>query len=175
MYKIAVTGSPGSGKSKALKFFESLGAVTIDLDSIARDLLNPGTVEFEATVEAFGGGIVREDGQMDRRKLRNKIIYNEDDRHILEAIMWPSIEAEFENHLKEIPFDGTVVVEVAILTIGFRRFFDKVVLVVAPKDVKIERIMKRDNCTAHEADALISMHPDDSERRISADVVIDNP
>jgi len=174
MHKIAITGHPGSGKSKVRKLLEEFGAITIDLDKIARDLLSKDTIEYDAVVEAFGHSVLFDNGEIDRWRLRMKIMRNENDLAILNAIMHPSIDATYKNMIGELPFSSTVVVEIPLLTHNDDGYFDTVVLVVADKAVKIERIMKRDHCSAHDADALLALHPSDKERKKFATFVIDN-
>ena len=174
MHKVAVIGMPGSGKTKALNLFKQLGAIRINLDEVARDLLEQGTVEYKVVVETFGKGILLDSGDIDRRKLRTKITHDKSSRAILNEIMFPSIDMEYKQRIASLPEASTVAVEIPLMENNDDGYFDDVVLVVADKAVKIDRIMKRDNCSAHDANALINLHPSDKERRKFATFVLDN-
>jgi len=174
MYKIAITGAPGSGKSRTRKFFEKLGALTIDADDIARDLLKPGTPAFLQVLKEFGREILTTDNEINRRKLRNKIIQNNDDRIKIEKILQPIISFEIKQKLNDFSWNSIIAVEMAIMLDECVDYFDSIILVIADEATKIRRVMKRDSCTAEEAEALIALHPPDEERKKLADVIIDN-
>lgn len=180
MLTIAVTGGIGAGKSTVSAMLGELGAVVIDSDRLAREVVAPGTSGLAAVAAAFGRGVLRPDGELDRAALA-AIVFDPADggaaRARLEAITHPLVRAEFRRLRDEAGRrdSGSVVVnDIPLLrTRAEAAAFDLVIVVVAPEERRIDRLIER-GLTAHEARARIAAQIGDSERVALADIVIHN-
>lgn len=145
MRSVAVTGNIASGKSTVARLFESWGADRIDADALTRELQSPGTPVFQAIVGRFGPSVVAPDGALDRAWLRKVILADPTARIDLNAIVHPAV---FTRIGEELAASRTrdrpvVVVEVPLLfETGTAGRFDQVVLVEAPREQIIERLVR---------------------------------
>lgn len=178
MLHVGLTGGIGSGKSTVARYFGELGAVVLDADIIARELLGPGGEGAKAVVEAFGTEVVSKDGSIDRAKLAGLVFAEDGARTRLEAIIHPMILAKRRGKLAEIRRargDSTVVVTEAslIFEAGTRDEFDKVILVTAPLEVRLERLLAA-GWREEDINRRIKAQWPDSKKARLADFVIDN-
>ena len=145
MRSVAVTGNIASGKSTVARLFESWGADRIDADALTRELQSPGTPVFQAIVGRFGPSVVAPDGALDRAWLRKVILADPTARIDLNAIVHPAVFTRIGEELvasrtRDRP---VVVVEVPLLfETGTAGRFDQVVLVEAPREQIIERLVR---------------------------------
>lgn len=178
MISVAVTGGAGSGKSLVCRFFQELGAKTISLDGMAREVVSPGSQAFDAIVEEFGSRVLSPDGSLDRGVVRRIITKNREAKRKIEAITHPEIFRRLERRLRNISAqapNSMVVIEVPLLVeTGSQDRFDVVVLVEADPEIQKRRIALRDDCSAEEAENLISAQASPPERRRYADYIIQN-
>ena len=178
MISVAVTGGAGSGKSLVCRFFQELGAKTISLDGMAREVVSPGTDAFDAIVKEFGSRVLSPDGDLDRGVLRRIITQDREAKRKIEAITHPEIFRRLERRLRNISDqapDSMVVIEVPVLVeTGSQDRFDVIVLVEADPEIQKRRIALRDGCSAEEAQNLISAQASSPERRRYADYIIQN-
>ncbi|MCF8079486.1 MAG: dephospho-CoA kinase [Desulfobacterales bacterium] len=175
--RIAVTGGAGSGKSIVCKRFQTLGAFVVDLDRLSRQAVEPGTGGFQQVIERFGREVITEDGGLDRRRLREIIVADEKARRDLEAIVHPEVLRRMNDAMDKAEAAGAplLVAEVPLLfEAGLERFFDQVVVVAAPEEARVRRLVERDNVAAEQAAALIGIQMPESEKRKRADFVIEN-
>jgi len=173
-----LTGGIGSGKSTVARYFGELGAVVLDADTIARELLGPGGEGAKAVVEAFGTEVASKDGSIDRAKLAGLVFADDGAREKLEAILHPMILAKRRGKLAEIRRargDSTIVVTEAslIFEAGTREEFDSVVLVSAPVAARRSRLLAA-GWDAGDIEARMKAQWPDSRKRPLADFVIDN-
>lgn len=172
MRRIGLTGGIGAGKSTAGKAFADLGAVVVDADAIAREVVAPGTPGLAAVADAFPDVVV--DGALDRPALAAVVFSDDDARRRLEAITHPLVGAEVARRSAGVPADGVLVYDVPLLTeTGAAPGFDLVVVVEAPLDVRLERLAGR-GLPEREARDRIAKQATDEGRRAIADVVLDN-
>ena len=175
---IAITGGLGSGKSTVREIFEELGAIGVDTDEIARQVVQPGTVGAEKVREAFGGSFFMPGGELDRKKMAAHIFSDPDERHKLESILHPLIreaEARTVERYHEVEPAAVIVVEVPLLVEGGRSaLYDGVVLVTAPVDIRLERLVKSGRYTREEAASRIANQADDAKREQVASWKIEN-
>jgi dephospho-CoA kinase len=178
MVKVGVTGGAGSGKTLVLEFFRRLGAGTINLDELARQAVQPGSLGLEKVATHFGREILASDGTLDRGKLRRMIIADQASRRQLEALIHPRIFQLYEDELARIDAHcpaSIVAVEVALLAeLGLQAAFDCVVLVEARQDLQTSRVAARDGVSIEEARALLATQLPPGEKRVIADYVIEN-
>jgi phosphopantetheine adenylyltransferase/dephospho-CoA kinase len=179
MKVICLTGGIASGKSTASQFLAEKGAVIIDADKLGHKVYDPGTEGFNNVVAAFGGDIVADDGQIDRKALGAKVFGDGGGGlERLTDIVWPEIrklaEAEISD-LKRTNPDGTVVLEAAVLfEAGWQDIGDEIWVVVVDKELAISRAMERDGLEREAVENRIAAQLSNEERISQADVVIEN-
>ncbi len=171
---IGLTGGIGSGKSTVAALLAEHGAVIIDADRIAREVVQAGTPGFAAVVARFGTGMLGPDGQLDRPRLGELVFADPAALADLNAIVHPLV-AERSAELMTRAAPGAVIVyDVPLLAEGGRRGeFDVVVVVEAPLDVRLERLAGR-GLPPEQARARIAAQASDADRRAIADVILDN-
>lgn len=155
MLLVGLTGGIASGKSTVSRMLQERGAVLVDADVIAREVVAPGTPAFGAIVATFGREVVGEDGALDRRRLGAIVFTDPARRRDLEAIVHPQIGEAIRRQVREIRArapDALVVVDGALLVeAGFHREVDVVVLVSASRTRQMERLIRRDGLSEAEA------------------------
>jgi dephospho-CoA kinase len=172
---VGLTGGIGAGKSAALDRFRELGAVVIDSDDVARDVVEPGTDGHAAVVERFGSGIISSEGAVDRARLAAIVFADPDARADLEAIVHPRVRAEVRRRVSEAPADAIVVNAVPLLVeAGLESDFDRVVVVEAPIEMRVSRLAQSRGMPRDQALARIAAQADDGRRRAVAWRVIVN-
>ncbi|CAA9290883.1 MAG: Dephospho-CoA kinase [uncultured Corynebacteriales bacterium] len=173
--RIGLTGGIGSGKSTAARRFAELGALVVDSDRIAREVVEPGTPGLAAVVEAFGPRVLGPDGRLDRPALGKLVFADEAARTRLNGILHPLIRARVVEIVAAAPAGTVVVQDVPLLVeTGQAGSFDLVVVVEAPPEVRIERLGRDRGMPAEEARARMASQATDAERRAVADVVLVN-
>ena len=149
------------------------GAVVIDADVIAREVVEPGRPGLAAVVERFGEGILDPDGRLDRPRLAKLVFGDDAARADLNAIVHPLVAAETARRAASAPDDAVVVFDVPLLVEAARSGYDLVVIVEAPQDVRLERLVAR-GMDPDDARRRMAAQAGDAERRKVADVVLDN-
>ena len=174
MLRIGLTGGIGAGKSTVARELERLGAVVIDADALAREVVAPGTEGLAAVVAEFGEGVVV-DGALDRPALGRIVFADPDARARLEAITHPLIGVETARRLAGLPQDSVVVHDVPLIVEnGLADNYDLVVVVGADEDVRLERLVRDRGMRPEDARARIRAQATDAQRRAVADVWLDN-
>jgi len=173
-FRVALTGGIASGKSTVADLFAALGVPVIDTDLIARQVVEPGQPALRQVVDAFGPGVLDDQGQLDRRRMRERIFADPAAKQRLEAILHPAIRREMERQSLNAggPYQLLVI---PLLTEGGRRdHIDRVLLVDVPEEVQVERLTQRDRVTAEQAQASLRAQATRAERLTMADDVILN-
>lgn len=175
MLRLGLTGGIGAGKSTVARELERLGAVVVDADAIAREVVAPGTRGLAAVVAEFGEGVLTPDGGLDRAALGRIVFADPAARARLEAITHPLIAAETARRVARLP-TGTVVVHDVPLIVerGLADRYDLVAVVGADEDVRLERLVRDRGMSREDAQARIGAQATDAERRAVADVWLDN-
>lgn len=172
---VGLTGGIASGKSVVSQRLAEHGAVVIDADKLAREVVAPGTQGLQEIREQFGQGVITEDGSLDRPAL-GKIVFDDDGaRARLNAIIHPRVRAAAAQIRKEAS-PGTVVVEDIPLLVetGQQDRFDHVVVVQAPHEERIRRMVQDRGMSREEAESRIQAQATDQQRAAAADTVLDN-
>ncbi|MCR5610520.1 MAG: dephospho-CoA kinase [Clostridiales bacterium] len=172
---IGLTGGIASGKSMVTKRLRELGAVVFDADEVAREVMaDPSALK--KVRRAFGKGVFRDDGTLDRKKLAAVVFASEEKIKKLERITHPAIAKALKQRASEAEAAGSIAFVDAALLIesGFNRVCGEVWLVTAPLKTRILRAMARDGMTRDEAMARISKQMSDEKKAGYASVVIDN-
>ncbi len=173
MLLVALTGGIGSGKSLAGQYFSQLGAIVIDADQLARDVIERGTPGFEEVIAKFGDEILSA-GEIDRKKLAEVIFRNPAKRIELENIIHPLVRSGLDTIVKSAPKDSVVIHQIPLLVeTGGKERFDCVITVKASESLRKERLLQR-GLSAPDIERRISAQVGDSEREAIADYIINN-
>ena len=178
MYLIGLTGGIASGKSAVASRLAERGAVVVDTDVIAREIVEPGTPALDQIARQFGPAVLTADGSLDRPALGAIIFSDPDKRVALNAITHPAVwrlsRQRFADAAAADPH-SIVVYDVPLLAEGSRRDeFDLIAVVSASEDTRVDRLVRLRGMTRDEATARISSQATDAERLAIADVVIDS-
>jgi dephospho-CoA kinase len=177
--RIAVTGGIGSGKSAVAARLAALGAVVVDADRIAREVVEPGTPGLAAVVAEFGPDVLTPDGALDRAAMAAIVFADPERRAALEAIVHPLVGRRSAELLAAAAQGSVVVYDVPLLAesagdaLGRRSEFDAVVVVEAPLETRVRRLVSR-GLTEADARARIAAQASDEQRRAIADRVVVN-
>lgn len=176
MLSVALTGNVAAGKSSVVRWFARWGATIIDADAIARETQRPGTEVFAAIVQQFGNDVVGPDGKLDRATLRRRVLADEKLLTSLNAIVHPAVQRRRAKLISDALAHGVdiVVNDIPLLfEVLDPSEFDIVVLVDAPEQVRLERLLRR-GLEPKEAERLIASQLPSGRKRALADIVIDN-
>ena len=170
-----MTGGIGSGKSAVAARLAELGAVIIDSDRLAREVVAPGTDGFDEVVATFGPEVVAADGSLDRPALGRMVFGDEAKRRRLEGIIHPRVRARAAEMAASAP-EGTVVVNDVPLLVeaGLADSYEAVIVVFADERVRVERLVRARGMSEEEAKARIAAQASDEQRHAVADFEIDN-
>lgn len=174
MLRVGLTGGIGSGKSTVSAELARLGAVVVDADRIARDVVAPGTPGLAAVAEEFDG-VLRPDGSLDRAALGRVVFADPAALARLGAITHPLVAAESARQEAAAGPDAVVVHDVPLIVEnGLADRYDLVVVVGAPEEVRLARLVEHRGMDRDDALARIRAQADDAARRAVADVWLDN-
>ena len=174
MLMVGLTGGIGAGKSTVAGLLARRGAVVIDADAIAREVVEPGMPALDKLVERFGPGILRSDGSLDRPALAAVAFVDDATRKDLEAITHPGIGDLFLRRVGEAPPDAVVVHDVPLLVESKRGFeYAAVIVVEAPLETRLDRLESR-GVPRDDARRRMELQATDEERRKVATWVVDN-
>jgi dephospho-CoA kinase len=175
MLKVGLTGGIGAGKSEVSRLLVSYGAVLIDADRIAREVVEPGTPGLAAVVEAFGPGILSADGTLDRPRLGGIVFSDPEKLATLNKIVHPLVGARSAELESTAGHDSVVIHDVPLLTEnGLAALYDLVVVVDAAPETQLDRLVRLRGMTPEEARARMAAQADRAQRLAVADLVIDN-
>ncbi|GAA2595728.1 dephospho-CoA kinase [Streptomyces roseoviolaceus] len=175
MLKVGLTGGIGAGKSEVSRLLVACGAVLIDADRIAREVVAPGTPGLAAVVEAFGGQVLARDGSLDRPKLGSIVFADAARLATLNSIVHPLVGARSRELEEAAAEDAVVVHDVPLLTEnGLAPLYDLVIVVDATPETQLDRLVRLRGMTEEDARARMAAQATREQRREIADVVIDN-
>lgn len=173
--RVGLTGGVASGKSTVSKMLAELGAIVVDSDAIAREVVEPGTPGLAAVVEAFGEEILTEDGTLDRPALGAIVFADEERRKVLEGILHPLIGARSAELVEAAGADDLVIHDIPLLVeAGIADSFDAVVVVDAPVELQVERMLRDRGWTREDAESRIAAQASREDRLAVATYVIEN-
>lgn len=174
MRRVGLTGGIGSGKSTVAQMFADLGASVVDADAIAREVVAPGSEGLAELVEQFGSQILTDNGDLDRAAVAAVVFSDPSARERLNAIVHPLIARRTTELIAAIPQDAVLVHDVPLLVeLGMQATYDLVVVVDAPDDVRVQRLVQR-GLDEDDARARIAAQASRDERLAVADVIIEN-
>lgn len=178
MLHIGITGGIASGKSTVASMFALLGAIVIDLDQLARDVMESSNLLKMDLGGYFGPEIIKSDGSIDRVTLAGIVFDSREDREALNKIVHPHVFSKWQQKIDEIMQSApssVVVSDVPLLVENsLEEFFDLVILVYVPADEQLRRLQIRDGITAAEAKKKLAAQLPIDEKIERVDLVIDN-
>lgn len=155
--RVGLTGGIASGKSTVSAILSELGAVVIDSDRLAREVVAPGSPGLAQVVEAFGPEVLTADGEMDRPKVGSIVFADPEKRRVLESIIWPLVARRSEELVAEGGPEALVVHDIPLLVeSGQQDGFDAIVVVDAPHDIQLERMVRDRGMSIEDAEARIA-------------------
>jgi len=176
MVIVGLTGGIGSGKSTVAGMFKDEGSYIIDLDILARIVVEPGKPAWEKIVRYFGPHVLHSDGSIDRSALGKVIFYEENSRKALEDFVHPMILQERDTLVEEIRDknpSAVVIIDVPLLfELGMKKDFDKTILVYVPRDEQIQRVMQRDGLSIEDIEKRLHAQMPIDEKRNLSDYII---
>ena len=171
---LGLSGGIGSGKSTVAKILSNLGAVVIDADVIAREVLEPNQAGYQKAIEVFGESILDSDLRIDRKRLAELVFQDSDELAKLEAIVHPAVIARVAQIRHSLPESTVVVYDTPLLfEKNLQGQFDKVLIVVTDSEHRKARLIER-GLEITDIEARIANQATDAQRRTVADFVIEN-
>ncbi|MCA2222608.1 dephospho-CoA kinase [Nonomuraea aurantiaca] len=175
MLKIGLTGGIGSGKSEVSKRLAARGAVVIDADKIAREVVEPGTPGLARVVAVFGDEVLHPDGSLNREKLGAIVFADPDKLASLNGIVHPLVGERVAELQSRTADDAIMVYDVPLLAENrLAPMYDVVIVVDAADEVRIARLAEHRGMPEHDAKARIAAQATRQDRLAIADIVIDN-
>ncbi|GAC40875.1 dephospho-CoA kinase [Paenibacillus popilliae] len=175
---IGLTGGIASGKSTVSRLLVERGALLVDADRIAREIVLPGSSVLDQIADRFGADMLLPDGSLERKRLANVVFSDAAERKALEEITHPAIRHEMMTQMRRLEKEhpqSLVVVDVPLLyESGLTDRFEEIVVVYIPKAIQLERLIRRDGWTEAEAFERLLSQWDIEMKRERADFVIDN-
>ncbi|KAB1145711.1 dephospho-CoA kinase [Streptomyces luteolifulvus] len=175
MLKVGLTGGIGAGKSEVSRLLVERGAVLIDADRIAREVVAPGTPGLAAVSEAFGAGVLAADGSLDRPRLGAIVFADPDKLAVLNSIVHPLVGARSRELEASAAEDAVVVHDVPLLAENaLAPLYDVVIVVDASPETQLDRLVRLRGMTEEDARARMSAQATREKRLEIADIVIHN-
>ncbi len=173
MFLIGLTGGIAAGKSTVARRWVEHGAIEIDADQLARDVVQPGTAGAAKIHEAFGSEVFDVNGDLDRKALASVVFHDSAKRTLLEQIIHPEVRRRVTEILSTLPDDSIVIYNVPLLVEAeIVMPFDKVVTVEAPQEQQIARLIKHRGMTESEALSRIRVQATPARRAARADAIL---
>jgi len=175
--KTVITGGIASGKSQVASFIRKKGYPVIDADQVARQVVEPGTEGLSQVISEFGDAFLSNGGKLNRKKLRIHIATDNKAQQLLSSILFPVIRREINFRLTKLKKEGHrfLFVEAALaIESGSYKMYDFVLLVTAPENLRLERLLQRDGMDVGHAKSLMAKQMPDQEKVLFADEVLVN-
>lgn len=173
-FRVALTGGIASGKSTVAKMFAALGAIVIDTDVIAREVVQSGLPAFDEIRERFGEHVIDAAGNLDRATMRRLVFADEDARRDLEAILHPRIGAETRRQADAAGGVYQIIVVPLLVDSTLLEFVDRVLVVDCDEELQIQRLLARDSETIKQARRMLAAQVSRESRIAIADDIISN-
>lgn len=171
---IGLTGGIGSGKTAVANLFATRGVPVIDADELAREVVTPGEPAHAEIVREFGAEILTPGGELDRRRLRDRVFSDDDGRQRLESIIHPRVFEAIERRLDTLNVPYAIVVVPLLIESGAVDRVDRVLVVDAPEELQISRVGRRDATSRPAVEKILAAQVDRRTRLEAADDVIEN-
>jgi dephospho-CoA kinase len=174
MYKIALTGNIGSGKTVVSNIFKILSVPIFNADLSAKIFLDSNEVK-SVLLEKFGKEIIGKSNSIDKEKFANIIFNNSENLEFTNSVIHPLVLADFDNWCKDYSTQSYVIMESAIIFESqLEKLFDKTIVIYCPEEIRINRVSKRDEINEEKVISRIKNQMSDSEKNKLADFIIQN-
>jgi dephospho-CoA kinase len=176
MFKVGITGGIGSGKTTVSKVFEVLGIPVFYADTVAKQIMITDLLLIEGVKAAFGAESYSAEGILNNRYLANIVFNNQAQLDTLNALVHPAVFQAFDEWIEQVPAGTPYILKEAALLFesGSYKMCDASILVTAPAQMKISRVMQRDGVTAEQVRARMDKQFNDEQKRAMADYQICN-
>ena len=174
MYRIILTGGIASGKTEAANFFKALGVEVIDADDISKDLVGAGKPAFHQICSTFKENLLLENGELNRKALREKVFFNTNDREKLENILHPLIHERITQISEKSSSRYLIIVLPLFLKTKQIYKPERILFIDAPKEIRRIRLMKRDKISTEEINQIFNIQVNGSQYRQIADDILLN-
>ena len=174
MLKIGLTGGIGCGKTTVAKIFEHLNIPVIDADEIAHQLVAIGQPALAGIRQVFGADCINPDGSLNRKKLRDVIFSDRQQKQKLEALLHPLVYQAIQTQLAQLHAPYCIISIPLLFETDMTALVDRILVVDCPVKTQIERVQQRDNITIDRIRAIIDSQASRTYRKTHADDVIDN-
>ncbi|TNH77134.1 dephospho-CoA kinase [Aeromonas hydrophila] len=174
MYVVAITGGIGSGKTTVANQFAELGIEVVDADVIARKVVEPGTPALAAIAAHFGSEVIAPDGQLDRRRLRERVFTDPQAKDWLNALLHPLIRTEMQRQCAAARSPYCLLVVPLLVENRLTALANRVLVIDVDEATQIERTCRRDGVSREQAHAILAAQASRAERLAAADDVLDN-
>jgi dephospho-CoA kinase len=171
---LGITGGIGSGKSAVAQQFIDLGVHLVDADHAARWVVEPGQPALAKIAEHFGAEVLQSDGQLDRAALRARVFADATERRWLEALLHPLIRQRIIDYLARAESPYAVLVSPLLVESGQHKLTQRILVIDAPEQLRVQRTMDRDQTTAEQVQAILKAQASREERLRYADDVLVN-
>ncbi len=174
MYVVAITGGIGSGKTTVANQFAELGIEVVDADVIAREVVEPGTPALAAIADHFGSEVITPDGQLDRRRLRERVFTDPQAKGWLNALLHPLIRTEMQHQCAAARSPYCLLVVPLLVENRLTALANRVLVIDVDEATQIERTCRRDGVSREQAQAILAAQASRAQRLAAADDVLDN-
>ncbi|MGU5847105.1 dephospho-CoA kinase [Aeromonas hydrophila] len=174
MYVVAITGGIGSGKTTVANQFAELGIEVVDADIIAREVVEPGTPALAAIAAHFGSAVITPDGQLNRRRLRERVFTDPQAKGWLNALLHPLIRTEMQRQCAAARSPYCLLVVPLLVENRLTALANRVLVIDVDEATQIERTCRRDGVSHEQAQAILAAQASRAERLAAADDVLDN-
>ena len=174
MFVVGLTGGIGSGKSTVAEMFTAFDVELVDADIAAREVVARGTSALAEIAEHFGSGILMEDGNLDRRALRQVIFHQDQEKHWLEELLHPLIRRWLKQQISSSRATYCLLVSPLLLETDQAKLVDRILVIDVSVDTQIARTLARDGGEERTVRAIVASQIDRSERLEHADDIISN-
>ncbi len=173
MKKVGITGNIGSGKSYVCKMFEKLGIPVFYSDDETKKLYLIPSVK-ELIVNRFGEEVYFEDGTLNRKLLSYHLFKNEEAMKFIESVLYPALNQHFDEWCEQQTSPYVLYESAILFEKNYGKYFDKIIFVSAPEDTRLQRVMKRDDCTEENVRSRMRLQMSEETKISKADFVIYN-
>ncbi|SBS31236.1 Dephospho-CoA kinase [Marinomonas aquimarina] len=171
---IGLTGGIGSGKSTAAKLFQEHHVQYIDVDDLAREVVQPGEACLQQIVDHFGPHVLLDNGELNRAALREMVFSKPEQRKTLEAITHPAIRQRLAERLSEMTGLYALLVHPLLFETGQNSLCDYTIAIKVPRELQIERVMQRDRNSRSQVEHILDAQLSNAERCSKADFILEN-
>lgn len=173
MKKVGITGNIGSGKSYVCKIFESLGIPVFYSDDETKKLYLIPSVK-ELIINRFGNEVYFEDGTLNKKLLSYHLFKNEEAMQFIESVLYPALNQRFDEWCKQQTTPYVLYESAILFEKNYGKYFDKIIFVSAPEDIRLQRVMLRDDCSEENVRSRMRLQLSEDLKVSKADFVIHN-